>query len=937
MTEVASAFVSLLPSARRFGTLLDGQIGGDVARSGRKAGGLFGGAFGKVTSRLGPLIGVGAVAAFAKKAVDLEATFSQTMNQMAAVANVPQGQIKTLSKLAIQMGKDTVFSASDAADAMLELAKNGISPAVIQAGALKSALTLAAAGGVSMEEAATTMGNALNAFGLKGKDAASVAAALAGAANASSASIPSLSQGLAQAATGAHQAGLSIQETTAALAAFANAGIQGSDAGTSLKTFLQRLVPQTDKAEKAMEAYGLSTYNAHAAAAQFAQDSRLSKPMDWSEEEVDKSLTKMFIKEGDATAGQKMKLAKMVQDYKASSGILDSKFLDNKGNFEGLATISGALNKSLSKLSQSQRQTALNTIFGSDASRAAAILMNQGTKGIEKNIKATSDQGAAQRVAASRMKGTAGAIEQFKGSLETVTLQFGQFISPYVQKGLNFLTSILNKLPGIFTTIGNAIHPVTAATKSIGGMGHQLEALDAVSGGSKFAAFIAPIVVALKNMGPAFSKTGAALLKFGKALLPTLREFGTKLMATVGPGLSEIAKLVTTQLLPAFDKVLPILLPVAKFLLGMFGDAVIGLIKGFFQALKGVIQIITGVFKLVTALVHGDWSGAWAAVVQIAKGAFNLVIGAIKVWFNFGILSVFKSGVLRLLGSWRLLWDGLKGLGTRGLAALRGVAERGLTSLGRGFGAGVKAIGRIIWAGIKGYAGLYKRLFNLLWTVVRNGWSVLRSAFGGALRAIRTIVADLAGRLPGFFRVTFIRLKSIVKDGISKVVSFFKSLPGRIVTALGNVRSTLLGAGKNIVRGMIDGIGKMGAKLAKFVKKFVLDHIPAPIAKALGMQSPSRLMADQAQYIPLGMVKGIDANAHHVDKAMGRLANRVQVAAPSLDPSVVAATTSSSAPARGGLGGPLFHVDKVEAQDVNHFLREMNSRGRAVSGGGVAF
>jgi phage-related minor tail protein len=41
--------------------------------------------------------------------------------------------------------------------------------------------------------------------------------------------------------------------------------------------------------------------------------------------------------------------------------------------------------------------------------------------------------------------------------------------------------------------------------------------------------------------------------------------------------------------------------------------------------------------------------------------------------------------------------------------------------------------------------------------------------------------------------------------------------------------------------------------------------------------------------------------------------------------------------ARGGTTGPQFHVDKVEAQDVNHFLRQMQSRGRAVSGGGVSF
>ena len=163
--------------------------------------------------------------------VKLEASFSRTMNQIAVVAQVPTAQMAELNDLALKLGRDTVFSAADAASAMLELAKNGISPATIQTGALSSALTLAAAGGVEMSDAAKIMGNSINAFGLQGKDAASVAAALAGAANASSAEISDLTTGLQQAATVSADAGLSIQETTGAIAAFAHAGIAGSDAG----------------------------------------------------------------------------------------------------------------------------------------------------------------------------------------------------------------------------------------------------------------------------------------------------------------------------------------------------------------------------------------------------------------------------------------------------------------------------------------------------------------------------------------------------------------------------------------------------------------------------------------------------------------------------------------------------------------------------------
>jgi len=192
------------------------------------------------------------------ESVSLEAAYSKTMAQVAVATQAPQSELQKLDDLALKMGADTVFSAQDAAGAMLSLAKGGLTQAQIQGGALADTLTLASAGELELADAADTVVQAMGAFRLKASQTDEAVAALAGGANASSASVSDMTQALAQAGTSANSAGFNIQETTAYLALFANQGFKGSDAGTSLRTMLSRLVPQTKEAEAAMKALGLS-------------------------------------------------------------------------------------------------------------------------------------------------------------------------------------------------------------------------------------------------------------------------------------------------------------------------------------------------------------------------------------------------------------------------------------------------------------------------------------------------------------------------------------------------------------------------------------------------------------------------------------------------------------------------------------------------------
>jgi len=323
-----------------------------------------------------PILGMSALA------VKLGSDFESTMNQVQASTSSSADEMEGLRALALKMGADTVFSAGQAGDAMLELSKAGMTPAQVKAGALESALLLAAAGGLELGDAATVTASSLKQFNLPAEDAARVANALAGGANASIASVDSLRQSLAQGGSVAAAYGQSINGTVGGLALLADKGMAGSDAGTSLKSMFLNLIPQTDKQTAAFDKLGLS-------------------------------------------------------------------FVNGKGEFDDITVIAQKLQDKLGGLTEAQRNSTLETIFGSDAMRAAIILTGAGADGVQTYVDATLDQAAASDMANARMKGMSGAMENMKGSVETAAISFGSVLAPVVYK----LSEIIKGLADKFTAL----------------------------------------------------------------------------------------------------------------------------------------------------------------------------------------------------------------------------------------------------------------------------------------------------------------------------------------------------------------------------------------------------------------------------------------------------------------------------------------------------
>jgi TP901 family phage tail tape measure protein len=240
---------------------------------------------------------IGAVAAVAfGLAVARFAEFDQAMSNVQAATQESAENMGKLRDAALEAGASTVFSATEAANAIEELGKAGLTTEQILGGGLAGALDLAAAGQLEVAEAAGIAAVALKQFNLEGEDIPHVADLLAAGAGKAVGDVEDLSAALGQVGLVANGAGQSIEDTTGTLAAFADAGLLGSDAGTSLKAALIALQAPTDKARDIMEQYNLSFYDTNGQMLAFDEIAGQLKGnlSDLTDEQRNATLTQIF-------------------------------------------------------------------------------------------------------------------------------------------------------------------------------------------------------------------------------------------------------------------------------------------------------------------------------------------------------------------------------------------------------------------------------------------------------------------------------------------------------------------------------------------------------------------------------------------------------------------------------------------------------------------
>ncbi len=221
-----------------------------VTKIGASAAAIFGGL------KLGQALFVDPI----KKAGD----FQKSLNVLWASTEHGSKTMKDVSNLAIKLGNDIKLpgvGASDAANAMLQLGKSGFNVAQSM-DAVRGTLLLATAAETDGANAAKVVTQNINAFGLQAKDTSMIVDDMAGFMNATGTSFDAFTDSLSYVAAPAKAAGQSFGQTATQLAILSQNGIEGSMAGTGLRTILNGLSTDGSKASKAFKDIGISTVDA---------------------------------------------------------------------------------------------------------------------------------------------------------------------------------------------------------------------------------------------------------------------------------------------------------------------------------------------------------------------------------------------------------------------------------------------------------------------------------------------------------------------------------------------------------------------------------------------------------------------------------------------------------------------------------------------------
>lgn len=719
-----------------------------------------------------------------KKVVETGADFEDTMSQTAGALDIPMSSMGSLRSLALKTGADTMFSAKEAGEAMVELAKGGMSEAQIKGGALKSTMDLAAASGMNLGDSANVVVQSMGAFGLSADKSALAANALAGAAAASSTDVRPLTEGLSQCGAQAHLAGWDIQDTTAVLGMFADAGVNGADAGTSLKVMLQRLASPTGKAAKLMKAYGINVRN-------------------------------------------------------------------SDGTMKSASEIAQILHDKLGKLSPATRDAALQTIFGTDASRAAAIMMNNGAKGLAKYTKATYDQSSASRQAKARMGDTRYALEQMNGSIETVAIALATILNPVVAKVAKKIQDLANKFTALPKPAQKAILIIAgmaaAAGPALGAIGKMETGISAISKlFSHFGAGAAAVSGVCKKLGTVFKTVGSGIGSAAKVLGSSLKIVGSGILS----GLKGIGTAVKSLfLLLAANPVALIIAAIAAIVGALiyaynhckaFRDgvnAVFGAIGNFFKTIgTGIADFFTKTLPSAFTAV-GNFFGsigssignfvtktvpaAFSALPGIVGGVWNNVkTGASTAWSNIcsgvtGFANNIKSNVVgafnNLKGNVSGIWNNVHSGASSAWSTIHSTISNKANDIRD------KAVSAFnnLKSGASG-------IWNQMHSGASSAWSGISGTVGNFANSARNKAVDAFNSLRSGVSGVMGGISPIVQNGFNGAIGFLSSLPGKMFhwgsEAIGHLASG--------IRSMIGNIGDAVGDVANKIKSFLHFSIP---------------------------------------------------------------------------------------------------------------
>ena len=531
-----------------------------------------------------------AVGAFAASSVKAGADFDKSMSQVAATMGLTMDEMANqtgkvdlawgtfsgnLREYAQEMGKNTAFSATQAADALNYMALAGYDTQTSME-MLPNVLNLAAAGNMDLARASDMVTDTQTAFGISLDRTSQMVDEMAKAASTGNTSVEQLgdaflvvgglaqemSGGMVQLSDGTSATYDNVQELEIALTAMANAGIKGSEAGTHMRNMLLKLASPTKEGVAQFEALGVTVF-------------------------------------------------------------------DSEGKMRSLSDIMGDLNGSLSNLTQEQKLQAISDIFNTRDTAAAEALLNAVGEDWDSIAESILDaDGAAQQMANTQLDNLAGDVTLFQSALEGAKIAVSDGLTPTLRKFVQFGTSGLSKITDAFQKDG-----LSGAMEAFGdviadGINMIVDmAPQAIDAGMKL----------LGAVGQGILNNLPAIIDAATQIIPMLGQGIMQALPALLDGAIQIVAQLGTFLIESIPKMIPAIIQLVTQLGLMLAENAPALIDGVIALMTGIaVALIENLPLLLDAAIQITIALAQAiienlpvfvdAVVQILMAIVNLIV-----------------------------------------------------------------------------------------------------------------------------------------------------------------------------------------------------------------------------------------------------------------------------------------------------------------------
>lgn len=499
----------------------------------------------------------GAVAEFR----DLEESISGTL----AIVSGSASDFDALQQSILGVSSVTAATASEVGGVAQALARAGFSLEEVDA-ALRPIVQGAEATGTAYENMGSIVVNALGAFQLEASDAADIADVLTVAANNSNQSVDDLGEALKYVGPVAKATGSDIRDVALGLQLLANAGLKGSQAGTSMRTILTNL-----------------QIAASGAGSEFQELSRGSK-------RLEKAL-----------------------------GLIGSSMTDTNGDLLTGKELIKELQNAMSGLSTGEKALVSKALAGSEGLPALNVLIGAtGSQVDELADKLENSAGASARAAETALSGLSGSFKILNSNVSAFLVQVGGVIAKVLQPlvdGAIAVLSAFNQLPGPVQAVTVALGLLAASVIAVNVALGVLRGLAATTFGANLAAQVTQFVSAFT-----IGNLGAVLSGWLGAIGP----LGTMLKGALATGLSS----ATTALSGLWVSLKAITW--SSFTSGVAGAAaaIKGGAVSAFVALKGAVAA-AWTSLVAAAPAMGAFVAAAAPFIAIGAGVAAIII-AIK-------------------------------------------------------------------------------------------------------------------------------------------------------------------------------------------------------------------------------------------------------------------------------------------------------------------